>query len=109
MFVEYSALLILYIRRKEWYEDMKRISGYKRGYHIKIADGFYEVISGNRVVFFGECRKNSTIQEIANKTILLNMEGNNDRQRVKSKIRTGREKRNRARNQVDAVENAVSF
>ena len=51
----------------------KRI-GYRLGYRIQIINGFYEVVSGNRVVFFGECRKNSTIQEIANKTILSQME-----------------------------------
>lgn len=46
---------------------MKRI-GYRNGY--KIQNGFYEVSSGNRIYYFGNCRKNSTIQEIANKTIL---------------------------------------
>lgn len=47
---------------------MKKIIGFKKGYYIRIIDGFYEVIDGNKVLFFGECRKNSTIQEIANKT-----------------------------------------
>lgn len=51
----------------------KRI-GYRLGYRIQIINGFYEVVSGNRVVHFGQCRKNSTIQEIANKTILNQME-----------------------------------
>lgn len=54
---------------------MKKITGFKKGYYIKIIDGFYEVIDGNRVVHFGQCKKNSTIQEIANKTILLNQDG----------------------------------
>lgn len=88
---------------------MRRISGFKRGYHIKIINGFYEVTSGNRVVYFGECRKNSTIQEIANKTILLNQEGDYDRQRTGGNVRTGRGKWNRARNQVDAAENVVGL
>lgn len=48
---------------------MKRI-GYRNGYKIQIQNGFYEVSSGNRVYHFGYCRKNSTIQEIVNKTIL---------------------------------------
>ena len=51
---------------------MKKIAGFKKGYYIRIIDGFYEVIDGNRVVHFGQCKKNSTIQEIANKTILAN-------------------------------------
>ena len=59
---------------KEEREQMKKITGCKKGYYIRIIDGFYEVIDGNRVIHFGECRKNSTIQEIANKTILNQME-----------------------------------
>lgn len=89
---------------------MKKITGFKKGYHIRIVDGFYEVIDGNRVVHFGECRKNSTIQEVANKTILLNSQGvGNDRQRIKSNVRTGREKRHRARNQDYAAKDVVSL
>lgn len=49
---------------------MKRI-GYRNGYRIQIKNGFYEVVDGKKCLFFGYCRKNSTIQEIANKTILL--------------------------------------
>ena len=52
---------------KEEREQMKKIAGFKKGYYIRIIDGFYEVIDGNRVVHFGQCRKNSTIQEIASK------------------------------------------
>lgn len=48
---------------------MKRI-GYRNGYRIQIKDGFYEVVDGKRICHYGYCRKNSTIQEIANKTIL---------------------------------------
>lgn len=51
----------------------KRI-GYRLGYRIQIINGFYEVVDGKRCLFFGQCRKNSTIQEIANKTILNQME-----------------------------------
>ena len=78
---------------------MKKTTGFKQGYYIKITDGFYEVISGNRVVYFGECRKNSTIQEIANKTFLLEQEQREyDRTRIKGNVRPCREKRYRARN-----------
>ena len=87
---------------------MKKITGFKKGYYIRIIDGFYEVIDGNRVVNFGQCKKNSTIQEIANKTILLNQEGENDGKRIKNNDRPGREKRYRARNQIDATENVIS-
>lgn len=52
---------------------MKRI-GYKQGYRIVIDGNFYEVIDGRRVTHFGNCRKNCTIQEIANKTFLLDQE-----------------------------------
>ena len=51
----------------------KRI-GYRLGYRIQIINGFYEVVDGKRCLFYGQCRKNSTIQEIANKTILSQME-----------------------------------
>ena len=66
---------------------MKKTAGFKKGYFIKIIDGFYEVIDGNRVVHFGECRKNCTIQEIANKTILLNQEDTDVRlRRIKGNV-----------------------
>ena len=94
---------------KEEREQMKKITGFKKGYYIRIIDGFYEVIDGNRVVHFGQCRKNSTIQEIANKTILANsQEVENDRTRIEGNVRTSREKRYRTRNQIDARENVVS-
>lgn len=54
---------------------MKKLIGYRNGYRIQIIDGFYEVIDGRRVLYFGKCRKSSTIQEVANKTIDLNQEG----------------------------------
>lgn len=92
---------------KEEREQMKKITGFKKGYYIRIIDGFYEVIDRNRSVYFGECRKNSTIQEIANKTILLNQEDENDRPRVKEIVRPSREKRDRTRNQIDAEQNVA--
>lgn len=61
---------ILY--NKEGLHKMKRRTGYKRGYKITIRNGFYDVIDGKRVVYYGKCRRNSTINEIANRTILLN-------------------------------------
>ena len=88
---------------------MKKITGFKKGYYIRIIDGFYEVIDGNRVVHFGQCKKNSTIQEIANKTILLNQEGENDRKRIKDNVRPSREKRYRTRNPIDARENVIGL
>ena len=48
---------------------MKR-RGYRNGYKMQIQNGFYEVIDGKRICHYGYCRNNSTIQEIANKTIL---------------------------------------
>ena len=51
---------------------MQKQIGYRQGYKIIIRDCFYEVTEGKRVLYYGNCRKNSTIQEIANTTILLN-------------------------------------
>ena len=48
---------------------MKKLIGYKCGYRIVIQDGFYEVLDGKTAKYYGSCRKNSTIQEIINKTI----------------------------------------
>lgn len=69
---------------------MRRQIGYTKGYQIKIINGFYEVSRGNKAVFYGKCRKNSTIQEIVNKT-LLPKEANTtfDRKRIISIIGTG--------------------
>lgn len=53
---------------------MKKLTGYRNGYRIQIVNGFYEVVDGKKVLYFGKCRKNSTIQEIVNKTIDLNQE-----------------------------------
>ena len=83
---------------------MKKITGFKKGYYIRIIDGFYEVIDGNRVLFFGECRKNSTIQEIANKTILLNREGENDRRGIKDNVRADRSGVNQITHKVLSLE-----
>lgn len=49
---------------------MRRRIGHKMGYRIQITNGFYEVISGRRVVYYGHCKQNTTIQEIANRTIM---------------------------------------
>lgn len=53
---------------------MKKLTGYRNGYRIQIINGFYEVVDGRRVLYFGKCRKNSTIQEVINKAIELNQE-----------------------------------
>ena len=55
---------------------MRKEIGYKHGYRITISNGFYEVIDGRRVVYFGQCKKRVTIQEIANKTILSQEDSN---------------------------------
>lgn len=49
---------------------MKRKVGYKLGYQIRINNGFYEVSAGKKVCYFGNCSRNSTIEEIINKTIM---------------------------------------
>lgn len=67
------CLLSIFIYRRNTGGQMKRI-GYKQGYRIVIGGNFYEVIDGKTVTHFGTCRKNSTIQEIANKTFLLDQE-----------------------------------
>ena len=48
---------------------MKIAVHYRQGYRIIISDKFYEVISGNRVLHFGELRHRPTAQEVWNKTI----------------------------------------
>ena len=53
---------------------MERKIGYKLGYQIRICNGFYEVSYGKRVVYYGKCRRGSTIQEIVEKTILQQAE-----------------------------------
>ena len=64
---------------------MKRIVHYKQGYRIIICDKFYEVISGNRVLYFDELRHRPTVQEVWNKTIGLQEEENaRHRQRFKA-------------------------
>lgn len=44
--------------------------GYVNGYRIVIRNSFYEIICGKRVVSYGICGKNTTVHEIARKTIL---------------------------------------
>lgn len=63
---------------------MKRKIGYKLGDQIQINNGFYEVISGKKVCYYGNCKRNSTIQEIVNKTILS--EGDSINARRKTEI-----------------------
>lgn len=88
---------------------MKKVSGLVKGYYIRIIDGFYEVIDGNRAIYYGECQKNSTIQEIANKTILLNQEDTYVRlRRIKGNIGQCREKRSFARDKDNGAENLIS-
>lgn len=71
---------------------MKKLIGYRNGYRIQIIDGFYEVIDGRRVLYFGKCRRNSTIQEVINKTIDLNQEGTENvtyrRKRIAETVRS---------------------
>lgn len=71
---------------------MKKLTGYRNGYRIQIIDGFYEVVDGRRVLYFGKCRRNSTIQEVINKTIDLNQEGTENvtyrRKRIAETVRS---------------------
>lgn len=78
---------------------MKRI-GYKQGYRIVIDGNFYEVIDGRRVTHFGNCRKNSTIQEIANKTFLLDQEEKENAENRRN-LRERVSGRNQARTKAD--------
>lgn len=50
---------------------MKREVHYKQGYRIIICNGFYEVISGKCVEFYGELSHKPTLQEVWNKTVAL--------------------------------------
>ena len=72
-------------------ENMKKQIGYKLGYRIIIRNSFYEVTEGKRAIYYGQCRKNSTIQEIVNKTILLDLgnERNETRLSTKERYRNG--------------------
>ena len=91
---------------------MKKIIGYKQGYRIVISDGFYEIIDGRRVVYFGECNKSATIQEIANKTISVKEKSANVTYRRKGfgKI-TGKKisRGSMCRSEADEGENAVGL
>lgn len=62
---------------------MKRTVHYRQGYRIIISDKFYEVISGNRVLHFGELRHRPTVQEVWNKTIGIQEEEYARQQRIK--------------------------
>lgn len=59
------------------YWKMRR-TGYKQGYRIVINGNFFEVIDGKRVLHYGKCRRNITIQEIVIKTSLFTQEERND-------------------------------
>ena len=61
---------------------MKRKIGYKLGYQIQINNGFYEVSAGRKVYYYGNCRRNSTIQEIVNKTIMSDDDSVNARRKA---------------------------
>lgn len=50
---------------------MKREVHYKESYKIVITGRFYEVISGNRVLYYDELSHSPTVQEVWNKTIGL--------------------------------------
>ncbi len=50
---------------------MKREVHYKESYKIVITGKFYEVISGKKVLFYGELKHRPTVQEVWNKTIGL--------------------------------------
>lgn len=71
---------------------MKKLTGFRNGYRVQIIDGFYEVIDGRKVLYFGKCRKNSTIQEVVNKTIDMNQEGTENvtyrRKRIAETVRS---------------------
>ena len=55
---------------------MEKQIGYRLGYRIKIRNGFYEVTEGKKAVFYGHCRKNSTVEDIINKIISPNQDRN---------------------------------
>ena len=50
---------------------MKREVHYKESYKIVITGKFYEVIGGNRVLYYDELSHRPTVQEVWNKTIGL--------------------------------------
>ena len=50
---------------------MTRTVHYKYGYKVVITGKFYEVISGNRVLYYDELSHRPTVQEVWNKTIGL--------------------------------------
>lgn len=50
---------------------MTRTVHYKYGYKVVITGKFYEVISGNRVLYYDELSHKPTVQEVWNKTIGL--------------------------------------
>lgn len=65
---------------------MKKITGFKKGYYIRIIDGFYELIDGKTVLYFGELKHRPTVQEAWNKTIGLYQQEvvNENRRRIKA-------------------------
>ena len=88
---------------------MKKVTGFKSGYYIRIINGFYEVISGNKCCYYGYCKKDSTVEEIVSKTIGIYQEGMDDNQRFRNSIRTGRKEGIGKRNQDNGAENLVSL
>lgn len=52
---------------------MSREVHYKQGYRIIICNGFYEVVNGKYVEFYGEITK-PTLQSVWNRTVRLKQE-----------------------------------
>ena len=52
---------------------MKREVHYKQGYRIIICNGFYEVVNGNCVEFYGEMTR-PTLQSVWNRTVRVQQE-----------------------------------
>ena len=82
---------------------MKKLVGHRYGYRIVIKDGFYEVLDGKTVKYYGNCRKNSTIQEVINKTI--DQEDNYNDTRNYRALRDTISARHGSRNNLDDGEN----
>lgn len=61
---------------------MKRQVAYKQGYKIVICGKFYEVMDVKRVLHYGNLSHVPTVQEVWNKTIGLEQEQFQSRQRI---------------------------
>lgn len=89
---------------------MRKKIGYKHGYKIIISDRFYEVIDGRTAVYYGQCNKTATVQEIANDTILKEDANVSHRRKRFGKV-TGREisGRNSCRRGVDEAKDVIGM